>query len=220
MYAMQHMPQGPPPSSPQERNKEIIESLPDGLTCTEKVKGAVDTGCDLHADFSKLKFSCAIPKVTTITPKCCSTIQGTIDKSQEFMTPIKEHRQAAVMSKCQSYINFGMQQAAQANQIPADAAPEERFKMATEIMPAGVSCTQAISGGDVMSVYAKHAIISQIALAAAVGGHVSDEVNAMPLVASGIAGVLAGGLIVAGALFRYSKKHEDNQYSLLTAEAA
>ena len=61
-----------------------------------------------------------------------------------------------------------------------------------------------VSGGDMLSLYG------------VVNKDVSDKASVMPSVVSGIAGFLAGGMLVAGAFLRYSKKHHGNQYTLLT----
>jgi hypothetical protein len=231
MYVMQHMPQGPPSSNPAEgieRAKMMIEALPDGLTCTEKITGAGEPVCDLHAGFSKLKLSCEMPKETAITPECCSAMQETIDDSMGYLaagkTPPPEalnKYMSSVQPKCQSFIMYGMQNAAKVQQIERqNIDPVEKYKMIIDSDPAGSSCTQTIYGGDAMSLYENHPIFSKIALAVGVGGYVSDQASAVPLGALGIAGVFAGGLIVAGALFRYSKKQQDNQYSFLAAQAA
>jgi len=86
-------------------------------------------------------------------------------------------------------------------------------------LPGGLSCTETINGGDMLSLYAKRTFISAISLAAGVGSKdVSDKASAMPYVLSGIVGFLAGGLVVAGASLRYSKKDRgSNQYILLSA---
>merc|ERR1719150_3350695 len=87
-------------------------------------------------------------------------------------------------------------------------------------LPSGLTCTEAISGGDVTSLYSNHTIISSIGLAADVGGNagtsINGEVSAMTTVASGVIGFLAGGMVVAGAYLRYSKKKGGNQQRLLS----
>lgn len=222
MYVMTHAPQGPPPNDPVEQAKVFINALPDGLQCTEKIKGAGRPACALHAKFEKLEETCEIPEETTITSECCDAVQGGIDTGLKYLpgqAPPAEQNAVAtkVMSACQSVAAY-----AQEHQpvVPAGASPQEQARLVINSVAPGTSCTQAISGGDMLSLFAKNAIISNIALAAGVGGNVSREASSMPLLAAGIAGFLAGGLIVAGVLSRSSKRGHASQYSLLAEEAA
>lgn len=226
MHMMGLMPQGPEPEDPVKAALWAIDALPDGLKCTEKIAGAGKSACQLHSKFGKLESTCEIPEETTITPECCDVVQGSLDKADEQVQedPSMGELQGAgmqqagpVLAACESFQTWLQEHQPQ----PApNASPEEAATTIIDSFAPGSSCAQAISGGDRLSLIAKNAILSKIALAAGVGKRASDEVSTMPLVAAGIVGFLAGGLIVTGVLSRSSKGQHDSQYTLLAAEAA
>ena len=144
----------------------VINALPSGLTCTETIKGGGETACELHAKQGKLGVTCEIPKETTITSQCCSAIQGGIDRGQAHKMPTPQEQQDT-MQKCQSFQQYVMQR-----------MPHSRPNVPAIIqsLPGGLSCTETISGGDMLSLYANRTIISAISLAAGVGSKdVSDK---------------------------------------------
>jgi hypothetical protein len=213
-YVDKHAPHGGSPST-------RIKALPDGLTCTEKIRGAGETACKLHAAVGKLAVTCEIPKETTITSECCSAMQSGLDKGEKtafehINTPQEEQE---LTQKCESFRAYGKQHQ------PRGYAMFNP-KLVIESLPGGLSCTETTSGGDMLSAYAKGTVMSAISLAAGVGNKdISDSLVAVSRVAPssvapicvGIAGFLAGGMLVAGAFLRYSKKHHGNQYTRLTA---
>jgi len=213
MYVMQHMPYGGgPPKSPEEEANMIINALPDGLSCTETVAGGGETACALHAKQGKLGVTCDIPKETKITPECCSVIQGGIDKSGTSENPPSPQEQQKAMQACSSVEMYVMQKES-GPQPTGPITPEDEIDM----LPSGLSCKAEISSDKMLSLYANRPILSTITLAARFGMvNISEEASAMPPVMSGIAGFLAGGLLMAGVLFRYSWKQSDNQYHLLS----
>merc|ERR1712110_505539 len=116
------------------------------------------------------------------------------------------------LKKCSSVVGYGMRRF----KAEQGGPPLNKAALISRL-PSGLSCTETTSGGDLLSVYANRTFISAISLAAGVGNKdVSDEASVMPSVVSGIAGFLAGGVLVAGAFQRYSKKQHGNQYPLLT----
>merc|ERR1712226_887190 len=96
----------------------------------------------------------------------------------------------------------------------------EKAKMMHQVfknLPGGLSCTEQITGGNMLSLYANHTVLSAIGLAVGIGSNdVSDEASPMPAVMSGVAGFLAGGMLMAGALLSYSKKQRGSRQPLLT----
>jgi len=223
-YVMQHMPNAQASSaSPQGRDDALINALPSGLTCTEAIQGGGESACALQAKQGKLAVTCEIPEETTITSQCCSDIQGQIDN--ELAHP--EHvstRGSPAPASCSSFGEYQRQHMPHAV-TNHQHANQQGFSMGLNVsaviqsLPGGLSCTETINGGDMLSLYAKRTFISAISLAAGVGSKdVSDKASAMPYVLSGIVGFLAGGLVVAGASLRYSKKDRgSNQYILLSA---
>lgn len=204
--------------------KAVINALPSGLTCTEAIKGGGESACELQTSIEKLAVTCEIPEETTITSQCCSAIQGGIDMGQAHQA-LTEQGQQDLMQKCQSFQQYVMQHkpppAVFRRVLPgiSEGTRIAAYDTIVQSLPGGLSCTETINGGDMLSLYAKRTFISAISLAAGVGSKdVSDKASAMPYVLSGIVGFLAGGLVVAGASLRYSKKDRgSNQYILLSA---
>jgi TM2 domain-containing membrane protein YozV len=162
MYVMQHMPHGPPPHSPQQRFQQVINALPDGLTCTEKITGGGESGCGVHASVGKLGVKCAIPKETTISPQCCSDIQAGIDMGMAHQQPTPQWKQKT-MQDCQSFQMYAMQHMPRG---PPPHNPEERMNTVINALPGGLSCTETISGGDLATLYADHTVLAAISSAA------------------------------------------------------
>jgi len=220
-YVMQHMPnaQAMHSHTPQGRDDALINALPSGLTCTEAIQGGGESACALQAKQGKLAVTCEIPEETTITSQCCSDIQGLIDN--DLAHP---HQRLTAPASCSSFGEYQRQHMPHAV-TNHQHANQQGFSMGLNVsaviqsLPGGLSCTETINGGDMLSLYAKRTFISAISLAAGVGSKdVSDKASAMPYVLSGIVGFLAGGLVVAGASLRYSKKDRgSNQYILLSA---
>jgi hypothetical protein len=212
MYVMQRMPHGTPPESPEEEANMIINALPDGLSCTETVAGGGESACALHAQQGKLGVTCDIPKETKITPECCSVIQGGIDKSGTSENPPSPQEQQKAMQACSSVEMYVMQKES-SPQPTGPITPEDEIDM----LPSGLSCKAEISSDKMLSLYANRPILSTITLVARFGKvNISEKASAMPPVISGIAGFLAGGMLMAGVLFRYSWKQSGNQYHLLS----
>lgn len=204
-YVMGHMPHDPG-ANPEQHTLNMINAMPDGLTCTEKVKGGGESACELNAKRGKLAVTCEIPKETTITSECCKTIQNDIDRVQaQPNVPPSVQEQQEAMKKCSSLQTYGMKLMSQAH------SPN-----AINSLPSGLSCTETTSSGNMLSLYANRTIISAISLAAGVDSKdLGDTAGVMPSLVSGIAGFLAGGTFVAGVLLRYSKKEQGNQQALL-----
>merc|ERR1712232_1232524 len=109
--------------------------------------------------------------------------------------------QQELMQKCESFQAYGMQHRPHYN----GNAMDHLTHLVIDSLPGGLSCTETISGGDLLSVNANRTFISAISLAAGIGNKdVSDEASVMPSVVSSIVGFLAGGVLVAGAFLRYS----------------
>jgi len=132
------------------------------LTCTEKITGGGKSACGLHAKVGKLGVACEIPEETTISSKCCSDIQGAIDKglAHERPTPQEQHE---AQQACQSLQMYGMQHMPHG---PPPRNPEEKAKKIIDALPGGLSCTETVSGGDLASLYADHTVLAAISSAA------------------------------------------------------
>jgi hypothetical protein len=208
MYVMQHVPYGTP-KNPEEQANMIINALPDGLSCTETVAGGGESACALHAQQGKLGVTCHIPEETKITPECCSITQGDIDKAGTSDTPPSPQEQQKAMQACSSVAKYVTQK--------MSGPPPETDEEGIDMLPSGLSCKAEISSDKMLSLYANRPILSTITLAARFGMvNISEEASAMPPVMSGIAGFLAGGLLMAGVVFRYSRKQSGNQIPLLS----
>merc|ERR1712151_172555 len=108
------------------------------------------------------------------------------------------------MQSCQSFMGYVMQHAPHGP--PPPGRPLGQAKTLINLLPGGLSCTETSSGGDLLSLYGNRTVLSAISFAAGIGSkNVSDKASAMPSIMSGIAGFLAGGMLVVAALSRYSK---------------
>lgn len=213
MYVMQHSPKGPPRGDDMAQAEQVINALPDGLTCKEIVKGGGETACELHAKQGKLGVTCQIPEETTISSACCSDLQVAIDKRFALSPQESQNGQ----QDCQSVMMYTMQH------MPQGPPPRNMMEAMKDVnlLPPGLSCIAKVSSGDMLSRYANSSILSAIGSAAGISRsadtEIHREVSALPVV-SGIAGFLAGGMLVAAALFRNSKKRHSNQYLLMNEE--
>jgi hypothetical protein len=210
MYVMMHAPMGPPPQSQEEEAEMVINALPEGLSCTETITGGGKSACELHAEQGKLGVTCEIPEETTITPECCSVLQGGIDKSATSETPPSPEEQQKALNACSSVYMYSMQKA---NEIGAELDPMKR----AEMLPSGLSCKEAISGDKMLSLYANRPILSTITMVAGFGSvEMSEKASAMSPVMFSIAGFFAGAVFMAGVFLRYSWKPRGNQEPLLS----
>jgi len=217
MYVMGHIPQDPLVDGPPDFVR-VVNALPDGLSCTETVsgEGEGESACGLHAQQGKLGVTCEVPASTTITSECCSALQSAIDASQN-MEELSPQQQEEGNKACQGFSAYIDQHKPW---VPPSATPAEEFEEVSNSLPGGLTCTATISGGDMFSLYTNHPVFSAIGLAAGVVStartDVSQNVSAVPFVASGIAGFLVGGMLMAGALLRHSKQQRGTQRPLLT----
>jgi len=216
MYVENHMPQDPAQVNTPEGLNRVLNTLPDGLSCTETVSGEGESACGLHAQQGKLGVTCEVPASTTITSECCSAVQSAIDTSLK-MEQLSPQQMEEGSRACQGFVAYVSQHTPQ---VPPGATPAEQFEETSNSLPGGLTCTEAISGGDMLSLYTNHPVFSAIGLAAGVVStartDVSQNVSAVPFVASGIAGFLVGGMLMAGALLRHSKQQRETQQPLLT----
>jgi hypothetical protein len=201
---------GPQPHNQEEETDMIISALPEGLSCTETITGAGESACELHAEKGKLGVTCDIPEETKITPKCCSVLQGGVDKSATAETPPSPKEQQQARAACSSVARYVFQKASAFDSPPT-------AKKVIDTLPSGLSCTEAISGDTMLSLYANRAILSTIRLVAGVRSiDISEKASTMPPVMLGIAALFAGGVLMAGVLFGYSWKPRSNQEPLLS----
>lgn len=185
---------------------KIFNAMPDGLKCTESIEGDDESVCKLNAATGKLGVSCEIPSSTTITSDCCNTLQNTIDKKMTHEQPDQRDQQEFMM-KCHSFVQWGQKNM---------HGPPMSLQGLSEL-PGGLNCMEIINGGDLMSLYANGTILPAISFAVTSRADVTDKVSTVPTAVSGIAGFLAGGMLVAG-VYRYSKSQNANQQPLLTKE--
>lgn len=196
----------------------VIQNLPEGMTCTETILGGGATACELKARlFDRLSVTCEIPEETTITSGCCNAIQDGIDNYEHHEPPTREWIESA-KQECASLHTYVMQH------MPHGPPPRSEQEASMKIissLPSGLSCTETISGDEELSLYANRTLFSAIALASGVGTEeFSHEKGSISPLVSGVAGFFAGGMFVAGALFRYSKRRHGNQEPLLEPEVA
>lgn len=190
----------------------VINALPDGLTCTESIVGDDESACKLTAKQEKLGVTCEIPKSTTITAPCCNALQHAIHVAEKHDHPTMQEQQEG-QEACQSVESYFAEHKPPQVAGSSPSSVEGAVKQAIKALPGGLSCTEMISGGDLSTLSAHPIILSAISLAASASSPAHDEISVMPTAVSGITGFLAGGLLVAGILYRYSKKQ---QVSLLS----